>query len=56
MASHSAQVGNGGQSAQDALNGLQQALIDLRDGIQKSMENYGHTDQGGAHTFNQIPH
>jgi hypothetical protein len=56
MANHSAEVGNGSQSAHDALMGLQQALLDLQDGIDKSMKNYGHTDQGGAHTFNQIPH
>jgi hypothetical protein len=56
MADHNTQVATGGQSAHDALTGLHQALLDLRDGIDKSMKNYGHTDAGGANTFNQIPH
>lgn len=56
MADHSTQVAKGGQSAQDALNGLHQALLDLQDGIDRSMKNYGQTDQSGARTLNQTRH
>jgi hypothetical protein len=54
MSEHNKGVATGGQSAHDSLVGLQQALVELRDAIDKSMKNYVHTDTGNATNLKKL--